>query len=108
MAKQRQEDGKNDVVDHMPLSPRNYLPAALPRSSSLLSNMSRFSFRAEFQSTGLIGSTVRIAKTEGLLGFYRRIIQTFTHVWKGPTLDLVAGSLSGGTAVLFTYPLDLT
>ena len=40
---------------------------------------------------------------------YRRwIIQTFPHVWKGPTHDLVAGSLSGGTAVLFTYPLDLT
>ncbi|XP_027357846.1 mitochondrial carrier protein CoAc2 isoform X2 [Abrus precatorius] len=87
---------------------------------------------AEFQSTGLSGSVLRIAKTEGLLGFYRGngasvariipyaaihymayeeyrrwIMQTFPNVWKGPTLDLVAGSLSGGTAVLFTYPLDL-
>lgn len=39
---------------------------------------------------------------------YRRLImQAFPNVWKGPTLDLMAGSLSGGTAVLFTYPLDL-
>lgn len=39
---------------------------------------------------------------------YRRwIVLTFPNVWKGPTLDLMAGSLSGGTAVLFTYPLDL-
>ncbi|XVE98015.1 hypothetical protein REPUB_Repub03eG0068900 [Reevesia pubescens] len=30
------------------------------------------------------------------MGFYR-----------GPVLDLVAGSFAGGTAVLFTYPLDL-
>lgn len=39
---------------------------------------------------------------------YRRlIVQIFPNVWKGPTLDLMAGSLSGGTAVIFTYPLDL-
>lgn len=39
---------------------------------------------------------------------YRRwIMHSFPDVWKGPTLDLVAGSFSGGTAVLFTYPLDL-
>ncbi|KAK7272756.1 hypothetical protein RJT34_29577 [Clitoria ternatea] len=88
--------------------------------------------RAEFQSTGLSGSVSRIAKTEGLLGFYRGngasvariipyaaihymsyeeyrrwIMHTFPNVWKGPTLDLLAGSLSGGTAVIFTYPLDL-
>ncbi|XP_057447304.1 mitochondrial carrier protein CoAc2 isoform X1 [Lotus japonicus] len=89
--------------------------------------------RAEFQSSGLWGSATRIAKTEGFLGFYRGngasvariipyaalhymsyeeyrrwIVLTFPDVWKGPTLDLMAGSLSGGTAVLFTYPLDLT
>ncbi|KAI4347012.1 hypothetical protein L6164_007864 [Bauhinia variegata] len=88
--------------------------------------------RSEFQSTGLLGSVKRIAKTEGFWGFYRgngasvaRIIpyaalhymsyeqycrwiaQTFPNGLKGPTVDLVAGSLSGGTAVLFTYPLDL-
>lgn len=39
---------------------------------------------------------------------YRRwIILTFPDGGRGPVLDLVAGSLSGGTAVLFTYPLDL-
>lgn len=39
---------------------------------------------------------------------YRRwIVHIFPNVWKGPTLDLMAGSLSGGTAVIFTYPLDL-
>lgn len=39
---------------------------------------------------------------------YRRwIIQTFPDIGRGPVLDLVAGSFAGGTAVLFTYPLDL-
>ncbi|XP_050382946.1 mitochondrial carrier protein CoAc2 isoform X2 [Argentina anserina] len=39
---------------------------------------------------------------------YRRwIILTYPDGERGPVLDLVAGSLSGGTAVLFTYPLDL-
>ncbi|KAM5547431.1 hypothetical protein ABKV19_001766 [Rosa sericea] len=39
---------------------------------------------------------------------YRRwIILAFPDRGRGPVLDLVAGSLSGGTAVLFTYPLDL-
>lgn len=39
---------------------------------------------------------------------YRRwIILTFPDVGRGPVLDLVAGSFAGGTAVLFTYPLDL-
>lgn len=39
---------------------------------------------------------------------YRRwIIHTFPNFGRGPVLDLVAGSFAGGTAVLFTYPLDL-
>lgn len=39
---------------------------------------------------------------------YRRwIIDAFPDVGRGPGLDLVAGSFAGGTAVLFTYPLDL-
>ncbi|CAI0543805.1 unnamed protein product [Linum tenue] len=39
---------------------------------------------------------------------YRRwIILSFPDVGRGPVLDLVAGSFAGGTAVLFTYPLDL-
>lgn len=39
---------------------------------------------------------------------YRRwIAYSFPGIGGGPVLDLVAGSFSGGTAVLFTYPLDL-
>ncbi|XP_068653478.1 mitochondrial carrier protein CoAc2-like isoform X1 [Aristolochia californica] len=88
--------------------------------------------RAEFQSVGLLGSFKKIVQTEGLLGFYkgngagvarivpyaalhymayeqnrRWIISTFPDIRRGPVLDLVAGSIAGGTAVLFTYPLDL-
>nr|CAN64108.1 hypothetical protein VITISV_013148 [Vitis vinifera] len=39
---------------------------------------------------------------------YRRwIILNFPDIRRGPVLDLMAGSFAGGTAVLFTYPLDL-
>ena len=39
---------------------------------------------------------------------YRQwIIQNFPDIGRGPGLDLVAGSFAGGTAVMFTYPLDL-
>ncbi|KAK8675542.1 hypothetical protein V6N13_033608 [Hibiscus sabdariffa] len=39
---------------------------------------------------------------------YRRwIIDGFPDITRGHVLDLVAGSFAGGTAVLFTYPLDL-
>lgn len=31
----------------------------------------------------------------------------FPDAGRGPVLDLIAGSFAGGTAVLFTYPLDL-
>ncbi|CAI9780401.1 unnamed protein product [Fraxinus pennsylvanica] len=88
--------------------------------------------RAEFKSLGLSGSFTKIAKTEGVLGFYRGngasiarivpyaalhymayeqyrrwIILGYPGVGRGPVLDLIAGSFAGGTAVLFTYPLDL-
>ncbi|XP_042051038.1 mitochondrial carrier protein CoAc2-like [Salvia splendens] len=88
--------------------------------------------RSEFHSLGLLGSFSKIAKTEGVLGFYRGngasvarivpyaalhymayeeyrrwIILGYPDVGRGPVLDLVAGSFAGGTAVLFTYPLDL-
>lgn len=88
--------------------------------------------RAEYQSIGLLGSFQKIGQTEGVQGFYRgngasvaRIVpyaalhymayeqyrrwihQSFPGIGSGPVLDLVAGSFSGGTAVLFTYPLDL-
>lgn len=39
---------------------------------------------------------------------YRRwIINAYPAVNQGPVLDLMAGSISGATAVIFTYPLDL-
>ena len=39
---------------------------------------------------------------------YRRwIILAFPNVEQGPVLDLMAGSIAGGTAVICTYPLDL-
>ncbi|GJN19379.1 hypothetical protein PR202_gb06652 [Eleusine coracana subsp. coracana] len=39
---------------------------------------------------------------------YRRwIILGFPNVEQGPILDLMAGSIAGGTAVICTYPLDL-
>lgn len=79
-----------------------------------------------------MGSFNKIAKTEGIWGFYRGngasvarivpyaalhfmayeqyrrwIILGFPGIGGGPVLDLIAGSFAGGTAVLFTYPLDL-
>ncbi|KVH93944.1 Adenine nucleotide translocator 1 [Cynara cardunculus var. scolymus] len=91
-----------------------------------------FQTRSEFHNIGLLASFRRIAKTEGLLGFYRgngasvaRIVPyaalhymayeqyrrhidyNFPAMGSSPVIDLLAGSLSGGTAVLFTYPLDL-
>ncbi|KAF8406915.1 hypothetical protein HHK36_006036 [Tetracentron sinense] len=81
--------------------------------------------RAEFQSIGLLGSFKKIAKTEGILGFYRGngasvarivpyaalhymayeqyrrwIILSYPGIGRGPVLDLVAGSFAGGTAVV--------
>ncbi|CAM0946138.1 unnamed protein product [Alopecurus aequalis] len=88
--------------------------------------------RAEFRGSGLVGSFRTIYRTEGPLGFYRGngasvarivpyaalhymayeeyrrwIILAFPNVEQGPILDLVAGSIAGGTAVICTYPLDL-
>ncbi|CAK7352694.1 unnamed protein product [Dovyalis caffra] len=88
--------------------------------------------RDEFKAVGLYGSFKRLAHTEGIMGFYRGngasvarivpyaalhymtyeqyrrwIILSFPDIGRGPVLDLVAGSFAGGTAVLFTYPLDL-
>lgn len=88
---------------------------------------------ATFRSLGLLQSFSLIHKNEGLLGFYKgngasvmRIVPyAALHFmayeqyrrWildrypigatPGATVDLVAGSLAGGTAVLCTYPLDL-
>ncbi|KAK1413869.1 hypothetical protein QVD17_29605 [Tagetes erecta] len=91
-----------------------------------------FQTRSEFHNLGLLASFRRIAKTEGLLGFYRgngasvarivpyaalhymayeqyrrEISYKFPAMGNGSVVDLLAGSFSGGTAVLITYPLDL-
>ncbi|GAQ83727.1 mitochondrial substrate carrier family protein [Klebsormidium nitens] len=84
----------------------------------------------DFARAGVGGSLRRIWRTEGPLGFlkgngatvlrvvpyaalhfmtyeqYRRwLVEATGH--SSPPVDLVAGSLSGATAVYFTYPLDL-
>lgn len=88
---------------------------------------------ATFRSFGVTQSLHFIHKKEGLLGFYkgngasvirvvpyaalhfmtyeqyRRWISDHYPKWAPPgaVVDLLAGSLAGGTAVLCTYPLDL-
>ncbi|KAK8597578.1 hypothetical protein V6N13_094981 [Hibiscus sabdariffa] len=85
-----------------------------------------------FQSLGVCQSLRKVLKHEGVMGFYKgngasviRIIpyaalhfmtyeqyrgwmlDNCTFFGSGPVVDLLAGSASGGTAVLCTYPLDL-
>ncbi|GMI97924.1 CoA Carrier 1 [Hibiscus trionum] len=85
-----------------------------------------------FQSLGVCQSLRKVSKHEGVMGFYKgngasviRIIpyaalhfmtyeqyrgwmlDNCTFFGSGPIVDLLAGSASGGTAVLCTYPLDL-
>lgn len=77
-------------------------------------------------------SLKKLLKHEGVLGFYKGngasvlriipyaalhfmtyeqyrcwILNNCSTIGTGPLVDLLAGSASGGTAVLFTYPLDL-
>lgn len=57
-------------------------------------------------------SVLRIVPYAGLqfMGYeqYRRwMIECYPPAASGPSVDLLAGSLAGGTAVLLTYPLDL-
>eukprot|EP01018_Ginkgo_biloba_P032679 Gb_01696 [translate_table: standard] len=88
--------------------------------------------RGDFQSLGVWRSLGRIFQTEGILGFYRGngasvarivpyaalhfmtyeqyrrwIVNHYPGIGTGPIVDLLAGSVAGGTAVLCTYPLDL-
>ncbi|XP_010687457.2 mitochondrial carrier protein CoAc2 isoform X2 [Beta vulgaris subsp. vulgaris] len=69
-------------------------------------NASRFFFRGNGASVARIvpyAALHYMAYEE-----YRRwILLGYPDFSKGPVLDLVAGSFAGGTAVLFTYPLDL-
>ncbi|KAE9587901.1 putative mitochondrial carrier protein [Lupinus albus] len=136
---EEEEEEEEGILEKMPLFCKELLAGGVAGAfaKSLVAPLERLKIlfqtrRDEFHSRGFLGSANRIAKTEGILGFYRGngasvariipyaaihfmsyeeyrrwIIQTVPDVSKGPTLDLVAGSLSGGTAVLFTYPLDL-
>lgn len=85
-----------------------------------------------FQSLGVYQSLKKLLKQEGILGFYKGngasvlrivpyaalhfmtyeeyrvwIINNYPAMGSGPVIDLLAGSVAGGTAVLCTYPLDL-
>lgn len=85
-----------------------------------------------FHSLGVYQSLKKVLKHEGGLGFYKGngasvlrivpyaalhfmtyeryrdwILDNYSALGTGPVIDLLAGSASGGTAVLCTYPLDL-
>ncbi|GKV03635.1 hypothetical protein SLEP1_g15910 [Rubroshorea leprosula] len=85
-----------------------------------------------FQSLGVYQSLKKVLKHEGVLGFYKGngvsvlrivpyaalhfmtyeqyrlwILNNYPAFGSGPVVDLLAGSVAGGTAVLCTYPLDL-
>ncbi|XP_047333717.1 mitochondrial carrier protein CoAc2 [Impatiens glandulifera] len=144
MAKRVREDGEvglrlDGVIDAMPLYAKELIAGGVAGgfAKTVVAPLERVKIlfqtrRSEFHSVGLLGSFNKIAKTEGILGFYRGngasvarivpyaalhfmtyeqyrrwIIESFPNVRRGPVLDLVAGSFAGGTAVLFTYPLDL-
>ncbi|XBI18627.1 hypothetical protein VPH35_060353 [Triticum aestivum] len=86
----------------------------------------------EFRSLGVLKSLNKLRKHDGVLGFYKGngasvlrivpyaalhymayeryrcwILGNCPTLGTGPVVDLLAGSASGGTAVLCTYPLDL-
>ncbi|OMO73708.1 Endoplasmic reticulum-adenine nucleotide transporter [Corchorus capsularis] len=85
-----------------------------------------------FESLGVHQSLRKLLKHEGIVGFYKGngasviriipyaaihfmsyeqyrgwILENYSSLGSGPLIDLLAGSASGGTAVLCTYPLDL-
>ncbi|KAL6547513.1 Mitochondrial carrier protein CoAc1 [Orobanche hederae] len=85
-----------------------------------------------FHSLGIYHSLKKVLKHEGVAGFYKGngasilrivpyaalhfmtyeqyrlwILDNYSALGTGPVVDLLAGSASGGTAVLCTYPLDL-
>ncbi|KAK1550586.1 hypothetical protein Q3G72_021653 [Acer saccharum] len=85
-----------------------------------------------FQSLGVHQSLKKLMKQEGVIGFYKGngasvlrivpyaalhfmtyeqyrvwILNNYPGLGSGPVIDLLAGSVAGGTAVLCTYPLDL-
>ncbi|XP_057787622.1 mitochondrial carrier protein CoAc2-like [Salvia miltiorrhiza] len=136
---EERDGGVNGLIDGMPVFVKELIAGGVAGgfAKTVVAPLERVKIlfqtrRAEFHSLGLLGSFSKIAKTEGVLGFYRGngasvarivpyaalhymayeeyrrwIILGFPHFGRGPVLDLVAGSFAGGTAVLFTYPLDL-
>ncbi|KAL3844249.1 hypothetical protein ACJIZ3_001652 [Penstemon smallii] len=85
-----------------------------------------------FHSLGVYQSLKKLLKHEGVAGFYKGngasvlrivpyaalhfmtyeqyrswILDNYSALGTGPVVDLLAGSVAGGTAVLCTYPLDL-
>ncbi|KAM0932511.1 putative mitochondrial carrier protein [Dioscorea sansibarensis] len=87
---------------------------------------------SEFKSLGIFQSLKKLQQQEGILGFYKGngasvlrivpyaalhfmtyeqyrcwILNNCPSLGSGPSIDLLAGSAAGGTAVLCTYPLDL-
>nr|GEZ81711.1 mitochondrial substrate carrier family protein P isoform X1 [Tanacetum cinerariifolium] len=124
------EGGGGDIVEGIPLFAKELIAGGVAGgvAKTIVAPLERlkilFQTRSEFHNIGLLASFRRIAKTEGLIGFYRivpyaalhymayeqyrrQINDNFPAMGTGPVVDLLAGSLSGGTAVLFTYPLDL-
>jgi len=86
----------------------------------------------EFGSLGVLKSLKKVRQHDGIKGFYKGngasvlriipyaalhfmayeryrcwILNNCPSLGTGPLVDLLAGSASGGTAVLCTYPLDL-
>ncbi|PWA34058.1 substrate carrier protein [Artemisia annua] len=131
-------EGGGDIVEGIPLFAKELIAGGVAGgvAKTIVAPLERlkilFQTRSEFHNIGLLASFRRIAKTEGLIGFYRgngasvarivpyaalhymayeqyrrQINDNFPGMGTGPVVDLLAGSLSGGTAVLFTYPLDL-
>ncbi|KAJ0971340.1 hypothetical protein J5N97_019299 [Dioscorea zingiberensis] len=87
---------------------------------------------SEFKSLGIFQSLKKLKQQDGVLGFYKGngasvlrivpyaalhfmtyeqyrcwILNNYPSLGTGPSIDLLAGSAAGGTAVLCTYPLDL-
>ncbi|XP_065848633.1 mitochondrial carrier protein CoAc2 [Euphorbia lathyris] len=139
MARKKEERDMDGIIEAMPVFAKELIAGGVAGgiAKSSVAPLERVKIlfqtrRDEFKSIGLSGSIRKIAKTEGIMGFYRGngasvarivpyaalhymtyeqyrrwIILSFPDVDRGPVLDLVAGSFAGGTAVLFTYPLDL-
>ncbi|KAL5714519.1 Mitochondrial carrier protein CoAc2 [Ranunculus cassubicifolius] len=134
-----EESSSTTIIDGMPVFTKELVAGGVAGgvAKTVVAPLERVKIlfqtrRAEYHSVGLFGSFKKIAKNEGIIGFYRGngascvrivpyaalhymayeeyrrcIILAFPDIQTGPSLDLMAGSLAGGTAVIVTYPLDL-